>query len=177
MVFNPRQQVSIHGKALALNTTGALMVQDRAGTKFAAVVRSSADVVDDSTALLFAQLGVSPGTAIPSTVGSTLPGHGFVSIASGTDTGLSSATTFEIGTPETPGVTLTIHLDTSASQIVFGGTSTALVYQPAIAGAGSSLFISDVAPLAGTSFTLMGFDSSEWALVSRGGSTATFTIG
>ena len=40
-----------------------------------------------------------------------------------------------------------------------------MVFHPAIAGAGSTLFISAVDSVAGGTITLIGFDSSEWAVV------------
>lgn len=168
MTFTPRRLTSVHGRRLQLTSSGAFM--DNEG--FTAVMKSTADVVQNSTALLFSQYGVQAQTAIPTTVGSTLPNHGFVSMSSGTATGLSSATVFNIETPVN-GVQLTIYMDCSASQVVFGGTSTAMVFHPAIAGAGSSLFLSSVPPLAGGAITLMGFDSSEWAIVEA---DAKFTV-
>lgn len=136
------------------------------GEGYAAVMKSTADVVQDSSALLFAQIGVNAQSAVDSSVASTLPSnHGFVSLSGGnTATGLSTLFSFEIPTPVN-GVPLTIYIENSASQLSFGGTSTHMVFHPAIAGAGSTLFISSVPPLAGGAITLMGFDSSEWAVV------------
>lgn len=166
MTFNPRQQTSIHGRQFALSTTGAIMTRNRDGTQYASVMKSTADVVQDSTALLFAQMGTNPQTSVSSTVGSTLPNHGFVSIASGTATEVTALADLELRTP-VRGVSLTIHLDTSGSAITFGGTSTRMVFVSSLsAGAGSSLYVTAVPPLAGGVITLMGFASSEWVIVS-----------
>lgn len=166
MTFNPRQQTSIHGRQLALSTTGAIMTRNRDGTQYAALMKSSADVVQDSTALLFSQVGYNPATAISSTISSTLTNFGFVSIASGTATEVTALATLELGTP-VDGVTKIIHFDCSGSAITLGGTSTRMVFVSSLsAGAGSSLYITSVPPLAGGVVTLMGFASSEWVIVS-----------
>ncbi|HDZ73709.1 MAG TPA: hypothetical protein ENH55_13270 [Aurantimonas coralicida] len=167
MTFNPVQQTSIHGRRLGLGSTGAILQGSSDGTKYAALIRSTADMLQNSTALLASQWGLNAQSVVPSSVGSTLTNYGLESLSSASAT---LVTGHQLGTPVV-GVIKTIHLDCSGSEIIFGGTSTAMVFRPAIAGAGSSLSIVQL-PLAGTVITLMGFASSEWTLISVGSSAA-----
>ena len=86
MTFNPRRQTSIHGRRLQLSSSGAFMD----GEGYSAVMKSTADVVQNSSALLFAQIGINAQSAVDSSVASTLPSnHGLVSLSGGnTATGL-----------------------------------------------------------------------------------------
>lgn len=162
MTFNPRRFKSIHGRRMQLTSTGNVMD----GEGYGMVIKSTADVVQNSTALLFAQIGLSAQSDVASSVGSTLTNYGLQRFSSGQTAGLAVITGHEIETPVV-GVVKTIHFGCSASSITFGGTSTAMVFQTAIAGAGSTLFIWDAgAGLAGGQITLMGFASSEWSVIS-----------
>ena len=163
MTFEPRRLKSIRGRQMQITSTGNVMDAEGYGM----VIKSTADVMANSTALLFEQIGVNFQSDVASSVGSTLTHYGIQTLTSGQTAGSAAITGHELGTPVN-GVTKTILFECSASSITFGGTSTAMVFQPAIAGAGSSIFIFDVtAGIAGTQITLMGFDSSEWAIISK----------
>lgn len=157
MTFDPTQGVSIHGRRLALNTTGAIMTRDDASTSYKAVVSSTADAVQDSSALLFTQLGVSV-IAVASSVNSTLA-HGLNLISSGTAT----APSFEIQAP-IAGVSVEVHIDTSASEFTFGSCTTAIVFKTTLTGEASTMFFTALADvdLFGVSFELRGITTTQW---------------
>ncbi|HDZ73689.1 MAG TPA: hypothetical protein ENH55_13170 [Aurantimonas coralicida] len=132
-------------------------------------VVTSTGVPGSTVAVTFARANfpVAVG-AVASSVGSTLTNAGFTSLSSSSSTAL----TFEIAAPAI-GVRKEIHIDTSASEISFGGTSTAIIFKGTAGGAGSTLFLSGV-NLAGATITLRGMSTAQWANI---GSTAVVTIG
>ena len=156
MPFNPTMLTSIHGLRLGLNSTGAI-ITNVLGTMLAAVMQSSAGVIQG-----IAQSGVA------SSLGSTLTNYGLQAISSGSAT----AVTMEIAAP-VAGVRKEILIGTSASEFTLGGTATDVIFKPAIAGAGSSMFLSAV-NLAGTNIILRGVSATQWSVI---GSTTTMTIG
>lgn len=164
MTFSPVRLTSIHGRRLALSSTGAIVDSEGYGS----VMKSTADVVQNSTALMFSQVGVNPQSGVSSSVASTLTSYGWEPISSGTATAIS----FEIAAP-VAGVSKEIFIGTSASEATFGSPTTAIVFKPAIAGVGSSMFFSAV-NLAGTTIVLRGVSTSQWAVT---GSTTALTIG
>lgn len=168
MTFDPRIQVSKHGRRFGLNSTGAVVIKDVNGI-YASVVKSTADVVQNSTALLFSQLGISLQADVSSTVGSTFTNFGVQTLTSGTATAIS----FEIAAP-VAGVHKELYIETSASEMTLGSTSTAVVFQPASAGEGSTMFLS-AANLSGTNLVLRGVSATQWSLLSS--RVATITIG
>ena len=168
MTFKPALQTSLHGRRFGLSSSGALMTNEK-GTRYAAVMKSTADVVQNSTALLFSQSGVNAQTDVSSTVGSTLTNYGLQTITSGTSTAIA---TFEIAAP-VAGVMKEIHIDTSASEVTLGGTATDVVFKPTAAGAGSTLFLSAI-NLAGTVVVLRGKSATQYQVI---GSTTNITIG
>lgn len=160
MAFTPVRQVSIHGRRVGLTSTGALYLQDAAGNIQAAVVESTAGVINANI----------PAT-VSSTVASTLTNHGITLLSSASAT----AITMEITAP-VAGVTKTIIIDTSSSELSLGGTATSILFQSTVAGAaGSTLFYAAAAPLAGKSaIVLKGVSATQYAVA---GSTANITVG
>jgi hypothetical protein len=170
MTFTPVRLVSIHGNRVGLNSTGALVTIDKGSTMYRTVVSSSADVVQNSTALLFNQLGVSHQSEVASSVASTLTNYGVQTMSSASATAITG---FEMESP-VQGVSKVIHIDTSASEITIGGTSTAIIFASTIVTAnGSTMFLS-AANLAGTVVKLQGRSTAEWIVT---GSTTNMTIG
>jgi hypothetical protein len=155
MTFNVNPLTSIHGRRLGLGTTGAIMAE-HAGVMSAAVTETSAGLRSDAVA----QTGVAVGT--------TLSNFGRQSISSATAT----AQTFEIAAP-VAGIEKEILVGTSASEITLGSPTTAIVFKPAVAGAGSTMFLSAV-NLAGTVIKMRGISGSQWSVI---GSTTALTIG
>ncbi len=159
------QRTSLHGKKFGISSTGGLITPPVTGSSGSTLPHTMA-----------AQMwGEGMHAFIPSTVGSTISNYGLTTMTSGSATSLNATaavTTFEIGRPE-PGVHKYIHIDTSASEITFGSTSTAIVFQSTLQGAGSTLFAS-TNNLAGALVHLIGETTARWILA---GSTTPFTIG
>ena len=154
--FTLSRLTSIHGRRLSLNSDGKIIDKDG----YAAVVYNSDGVVQGETQ-----------ASVASSVSATLTNYGREIIASGTAT----AVTMEIALPPA-GAEKTIQIRTSASEFTLGGTATGMVFQPALLGAGSSLFMSAV-NLCGRTIQLLAISSgtnAEWTVT---GSTATMTIG
>ena len=164
MTFTPTRLVSIHGNRLGLNTTGALLVIDKASTMYAAVVRSSADVVQGSTAMMFAQGGVTRRTH-DTAASSTMLAYGFVTLTSGTAT----AVALELSEP-VAGVQFDLHIDTSASLVTLGASSTLIHFastlQVAAADRTTALFTSTgtVLALAGGVISMRGVSTAQWQI-------------
>lgn len=167
MTFTPVLQVSKHGKRFGLNTTGAVLVQGAGSTYYAAVVRSSADVVQDSTAMAFAANTVTRRTAaMTSTAPSTVAAYGFVSLTSG------SATAFDLQlSPPVAGVQCILQVDTSASAISFGASSTTIHFASSIEVAAADrttlFYVSTLATLAGGVLVLRGVSATQWLVESH----------
>ena len=170
MTYPLHRLTSIHGRRLMLTSTGAIL--DSEG--YAAVMKSTADVAQNSTALLFSQLGVSHQSNVASSVASTLTNYGFQLLSSASATAITG---FEIAAP-VAGVTKEIHFDTSATEFSLGGTSTAVVFASTLVTAnGSTLFVSDVVGgggIADTVVILRGISATRWAII---GSTTNLAIG
>tara|TARA_Y100000310_G_scaffold234676_1_gene237694 strand:+ start:412 stop:936 length:525 start_codon:yes stop_codon:yes gene_type:complete len=150
---------------MGLNSTGALIL-DHNGTKVAAMTMSSADHVQNSSAMTVASYGatqiefVRRAQTVTSSIASTLS-HGFTSLSSGTTPALTG---WEISEPYL-GAEAEIYLDCSASGFHLGGTSTDVVFQNAgIASAGSTLFMAGV-DMFGVSIHLRGLSSAAWAIM------------
>jgi len=163
---------SIHGRKLALSSTGAIV--DKNG--YGALMKNSTGAVQtSSTALTYVgELTVdgyrlNAQSDVASSVGSTFTNYGRQTMSSASATAM---TAHEIAAPVAD-VEKEILIQTSASEFTLGGTATAVVFQPAVAGAGSSLFVAK-ANLAGTTIKLRGISATQWAVV---GSTDGVVIG
>ena len=173
MTFKPDIRTSIHGKRLGLGTTGGLIV-DHLGTAYQAVVRSTADVIQNSSALLFGTDGVNPQSDIPSSASALIPSFGKQSITSGTATSHNATAAKTAWLIEAPvaGVKKELHIDTSASEVTFGSPTTTITFHSTKHGEGSTMFLTK-ANLAGTVVQLRGETATLWSVI---GSTAGMTI-
>jgi len=172
MAFTMRH--SIQGKRVGLSSTGGLITKVNTGVNSTLPHGMAAQMWGES--MFEAVAGVTAS-------GTTLRNYGVSHITSGTAT----AITLEIGRPE-PGVSKTIAIATTCEHLTLGGTSTAIIFRPAVAGAGSSMFISSTytfgpsptANMAGLTIQLVGVSTAEWAFIGDNGSSAaghTVTIG
>jgi hypothetical protein len=155
MTFKPLVLTSIHGRRLGVNSSGAILAEHN-GVMSAAVTETSAGLKSDAAA----QSAIATG--------STFTNFGRQAISSGTAT----AQSLEIAAP-VAGIEKEILIGTSASELTLGGTATAVIFKPAIAGAGSSVFMSAV-NLAGSVIKLRGVSTTQWSVI---GSTTAMTIG
>jgi|TARA_R100001530_G_scaffold4313_2_gene5919 hypothetical protein len=144
---------SLHGRQLGMNSSGHLVnARDKA----------------DQSLYPTANVGNINDNVATTTAGSTAKNYGMTILSSGTAT----AASFEIEAPA-PGVSLELHIATSASEITFGGTATSIIFKPAIGGVGSSLFLSKINNAGGV-VQLRGVTTSQYNVI---GSTAGMTIG
>ncbi len=165
-MFSPARQVSIHGRRVGLNSTGALYLQDTAGVMYAAVAVSTAG------ALAFSS-GVSLQSFVESTVASsaasTLPSFGMTHLV-----GAAAVVDFQIEAP-TAGIPKTIRIDSSSTLVRFGGITTDVVFASTRATAnGSTLVAARTGGLSGVVISLVGVSTAEWMIT---GSTATLSVG
>mgnify|MGYP003634197657 CR=1 FL=1 len=140
---------SIHGRLLGLNASGHLV---SARDKVDPTLYPSADVGNINASII---------------TGATAKNYGMTLI-----TGTATAASIEIEAPA-PGVKVELHFQTSASEITIGGTATDVIFKPAGAGVGSSIFISNVAN-AGRVVGLRGVTANQYNVV---GSTVGLVIG
>jgi hypothetical protein len=165
--FTLNALTSIHGKRIGLNSTGALIL-DHSGAQMAAAVMSSADILQNSSALEIKAFG-STDTAIPgraqtitSTIASTLE-HGFTALTSGANTGAITAG-WEIKAPFL-GAEFELYFNSTSSGIHLGATSTSVTFASSdeTSDAGSTLYISG-ADLRGSMVRLRGISNTRWAV-------------
>ena len=154
----PEMQKSIWGRKLGISTTGGII------SAVGATGRDSTDF--DMTAQMW---GVGMIATVTSTIASTLTNYGLVSLTSGSATAITG---FDVAAP-VAGLMKEIHIATSASEISFNGTSTAILFGPTAEGGGSTLFLS-AANLAGTTIILRGLSATQWAVI---GDRTTVTVG
>ncbi len=149
---------SLHGRRIGLTSTGGIaQYLDKDGKGSTAVVQ-------------YAKMwGAGQHATVTSTIASTLANSGFTTLSSGSATAL----VFEIKAPVV-GVENTIHIDTSASEISFGGTSTSIIFASTVAVAGGSTLFLSRANLAGVNVILKGISTTEWSIF---GSTTTLVVG
>jgi|ETNvirenome_6_85_1030632.scaffolds.fasta_scaffold25472_2 ribosomal protein S6E (S10) len=141
---------SMHGRELGMNSSGQLVGQrDKTDTTLYPI--SSIKKVQAAVA-----------------TGSTAENAGMQILSSGTAT----AQSYEIKAP-VPGVDVQLHVQSSASEVTIGGTATGVIFKPALAGAGSSMFLS-AANLSGKVLKLTGVTTTQYAVT---GSTLALTIG
>ena len=174
--FNLANITSIHGKRIGLNSTGALIL-DHLGTKVAALTKSSADLISESSLLQFNAYGatgvhyIQRAQEVINDIESTLE-HGFTALTSGASADVS-VSAFEIKQPYL-GAECEIYVQGSASLLLFGGTSTAQTFASSdeTSGAGSTLLITGV-DLRGCSIRLRGVSTLQWAVMSVGGNRSS----
>jgi hypothetical protein len=170
MAYN--RLTSIHGRRLALSSTGAIVDKNAYG---ALMKDSTGQIRSSSTALSFVGVMTLDGqnlnaqSAVAASVGSTFTNYGRQLLSSASATAM---TAHEIAAP-VAGILKEIEIRTSGTEFTLGGTATSIIFQPANNAAGSSLFISRV-KLAGTTIRLRGISTTEWSVI---GSTAGIVIG
>lgn len=155
----PQGFVSLHGRRIGLTSTGGIgQYLDSTGGGSSAVT-------------LYSQMwGPALHTDVASSVGSTIQNAGIVTMTSASAT---AVTGHEIAAP-VKGVELMVHIDTSASEVSLGSTSTAIVFASTVAAAAGSTLFAAAANLAGTVVTLRGRSTAEWLIV---GSTTNLAVG
>lgn len=170
MAYN--RLTSIHGRRLALSSTGAIVDKNNYG---ALMKDSTGQIQTSSTALHFNGVLTLAGSNFESqgnvaaSVGSTFTNYGRQVLASASATAM---TAHEITAP-VAGILKEIEIRTSGTEFTLGGTATSIIFQPANNGVGSSLFIAR-AKLSGTTIRLRGISTSEWSVI---GSTVGIVIG
>ena len=170
MAYN--RLTSIHGRRLALSSTGAIV--DKNG--YGALMKNSTGAIQtSSTSLTFNGVlqteanNMNAQSAVAASVGSTFTNYGRQLLATASATAM---TAHEIAAP-VAGIEKEINIRTSGSEFTLGGTATSIIFQPAAVGAGSSLFVA-AATVAGRTIRLRGISTTEWAVI---GSTVGITIG
>ena len=158
MAFTMR--TSIHGRRLGLSSTGGIITGSKPSGAGSTLIEMAAQMWGP---------GIQESIAAATAVASTLVNYGISTISSASATAIA----FEVARPEI-GVYKEIHIDTSASEISMGGTSTAIIFASTVAVAAASTAFFSRANLAGTVITLRGKSTAEWIFT---GSTASVTIG
>lgn len=157
MAFNIR--TSKHGRQMAISSSGGWVSAFNSTGRMSTAVELAAQM-----------WGPAMHNNVSSTVASTIGNVGITTMTSGSATAITG---FEIIAPVQGGYK-EIHIDTSASEISFGGTSTAIIFASTIVTAnGSTMFVS-AANAAGTVITLRGMSTAQWAII---GSTTNLAIG
>jgi len=170
MAYN--RLTSIHGRRLALSSTGAIVDKNGYGSL---MKDSTGGIKSSSTALSFngvfsvAGNTLDANASVAASVGSTFTNYGRQLLATASATAM---TAHEISAP-VAGIEKEINIRTSGSEFTLGGTATSIIFQPAAVGAGSSMFVSG-ATVAGRTIRLRGISTTEWAVI---GSTVGITIG
>ena len=171
------RRTSIHGRRLALSSTGALVDANAYG----ALMKNSTGAIQSSSTLLtyvgeveVAGHRIVAQSAVASSVASTLTNYGFQSLSSASATAM---TAFEIAAP-VAGTSKEIYIDTSASEFSLGGTATDVIFASTLVTANvSTLFASSAAAgggLADTVIILRGISTTQWAIM---GSTVNLAVG
>ena len=155
MAWITKVLTSIHGRRLGVSSSGGILSEYK-GVVSRAVTETTVGLRNDAAA----QSAVSAC--------STLSNYGRQALSSGTAT----AVVMEILAP-VAGIEKEFLIGTSASELTLGGPATTNIFKPAIAGAGSSMFLS-AANLAGTVIKLRGQSATQWSVI---GSTTAMTIG
>ncbi len=180
MTFNPIRLTSVHGRRLALSSSGAIM--DAEG--YAAVMKSTADVVQNSSALTFASHQVTQTSIAASAT--SVSAYGLVSVTSGVGT---AAMAVDLPDP-VAGVEIMVDIESSSSQVSFGA-GTSLIHFASSGQIGAvdrtTLFIASTLAggLRGSMITLVGRSTTQWILKNTEGvafdssllSGANITIG
>lgn len=150
---------SLHGRKFGLTSSGGVLAREGSTQEaLISLMKTTAEVVKNSSGLEMGwQKQTQVVTSVVSSGGSTLNAYGTNVIAAGTAT----AMIFQIGRP-TFGQQVEIFCRTSASEVTFGGTSTAILL-----GMGTTAFLSQAAGAGGAYLTLRGESTARYSVLSK----------
>ena len=149
---------SLHGRKFGLTSSGGVLAREGSTQQaFIALMQSTANVAGSTLLDMQVLKNRSVTAAVASSVGSTMNNYGTNVLSSGTAT----AVVLQIAAPAV-GQRVEILSRASASELSFGGTSTAI-----LVGAGTTAFLAMAAGVAGASIVLRGETTARYGVIGK----------